>query len=42
MRDQHLMRVYVVFQGYDLNIQHINCKDNILADALSGGLKLVF
>ena len=37
-KNQHLMRWSIIFQGYDLNIQHIAGKDNILADALSCGL----
>ena len=34
-KNQRLMRWSIIFQGYDLNIQHIAGKDNVLADALS-------
>ena len=37
-KNQRLMRWKIIIQGYDLNIQHIAGKDNILADALSRGL----
>ena len=36
-KNQRLMRWSIIFQGYDLNIQHIAGKDNVLADALSRG-----